>query len=120
MRKESKMSIDKKIKVTKAKIEANRRNAELSTGPVTEEGKAIASQNAVKHGLQSTNLALIVVQAGESVEAFTELTESLMDCYQPVGALENMLVQRIILCFWRLRRVVNCETGSIKACRKRR
>ena len=32
-------------------IEANRRNAQLSTGPVTEVGKRKSRQNAVRHGL---------------------------------------------------------------------
>ena len=35
---------------TENKIEANRKNALLSTGAVTEEGKAIISKNALKHG----------------------------------------------------------------------
>ena len=33
------------------KISANRRNAQLSTGPKTEAGKAKSALNAVKHGI---------------------------------------------------------------------
>ncbi len=36
---------------TEAQINANRQNAQKSTGPRTAEGKAVVSQNAVKHGL---------------------------------------------------------------------
>ena len=32
---------------------ANRKNAKKSTGPKTAKGKAISSQNALKHGLRS-------------------------------------------------------------------
>ncbi len=40
---------------SEAQISANRQNAEKSTGPRTDEGKAVASQNAVKHGLFAIN-----------------------------------------------------------------
>ena len=36
---------------TTAQILANRNNSQKSTGPQTDEGKAVVSQNAVKHGL---------------------------------------------------------------------
>ena len=36
---------------TQDQIIANRRNAQKSTGPRTNKGKAIVSRNAVKHGL---------------------------------------------------------------------
>ena len=38
---------------SQARIIANRRNAELSTGPRTADGKARASKNALRHGLNS-------------------------------------------------------------------
>jgi len=36
---------------TQKQIKANRQNAQKSTGPKTDEGKAAVSQNAVKHGI---------------------------------------------------------------------
>jgi hypothetical protein len=38
-------------------IEANRRNAQLSTGPITEEGKKRSRQNALRHGLTQKPLS---------------------------------------------------------------
>lgn len=69
-------------------IDANRRNARKSTGPKTSEGKARASRNATKHGLLSEDILL----SSEDVE---ELSELLRDELQPVGELENHLVERI-------------------------
>ena len=43
---------------TKKQNEANRRNAQLSTGPKTTNGKARASRNALTHGLFATDLLL--------------------------------------------------------------
>src|SRR4029077_17638964 len=47
-------------------IEANRRNAQLSTGPVTEEGKKKSRQNAVRHGLTAET----VIDALEDAEDY--------------------------------------------------
>ena len=40
------------------KIEANRRNAQRSTGPKTEEGKDKVRLNALKHGLCAETIVL--------------------------------------------------------------
>jgi hypothetical protein len=42
--------------VSEARIEANRRNAQKSTGPKTEEGKKISRANALTHGLCSATV----------------------------------------------------------------
>jgi len=44
---------------TQARINANRLNAQKSTGPKTAKGKAAASQNALKHGLSASHDAII-------------------------------------------------------------
>src|SRR5215217_9010580 len=63
--------------------------------------------NALKHGLLSRETLL----AGEDEEALRELGERLRDELQPVGELENFLVDRIVACLWRLRRLGRVEAG---------
>jgi hypothetical protein len=89
------------------KAEANRRNALRSTGPKTPEGKAAVRLNALKHGLLSREILL----PGEDEEALRELGERLRAELQPVGELENLLVDRIIAAYWRLRRLGRVEAG---------
>src|SRR4051812_48255932 len=43
---------------TQVQIEANRRNAALSTGPRTDEGKERSRRNALKHGLAGRGIVL--------------------------------------------------------------
>ena len=87
--------------------EANRRNALKSTGPKTPEGKAAVRHNALRHGLLSRD----VLVPGEDEAALKELGERLRDELQPVGELENLLVDRIIAAHWRLRRLGRVEDG---------
>jgi hypothetical protein len=92
---------------SEGKAEANRRNAQKSTGPKTPEGKAAVRLNAVRHGLLSEEVLL----PGEDGEALGELGERLGAELQPVGALENLLVDRIVAAVWRLRRLGRVEAG---------
>jgi hypothetical protein len=85
---------------TEAQINANRSNAQKSTGPRTPEGKAKVAQNAIKHGL----LALQAVIAGEDDEEFDRYRNQMYAELAPVGLVQERLVERLVGLSWRLQR----------------
>jgi hypothetical protein len=85
---------------TEAQIEANRANAQKSTGPRTPEGKAVVSQNALTHGL----LARAGVIPGEEVHEFEAHREGLRKQLKPGSPLEEVLAERVVDLSWRLKR----------------
>jgi hypothetical protein len=93
---------------TEAQIEANRANAQKSTGPRTPEGKEKASHNALKHGL----LAKDVVVMGEELDDFALFRDELGAELAPVGLVEARLVERIAGLMWRLQRAERVQTES--------
>jgi hypothetical protein len=102
------------VKTTDKQIAANRRNAARSTGPKTPKGKAIASRNALKHGLLARE---IVIDTGEGAESRGEFEAVLTDLhaqFDPQGPLEEMLVEKIAVAYWRLRRAHRYEAGLIR------
>jgi hypothetical protein len=90
-------------------IEAARRNGSRSSGPVTADGKARSSQNALKHGLYSK----AVVLTNESTELYDKLVEEYLAEYQPATRREQDLVLQIASCAWRLNRILTMETAAI-------
>jgi hypothetical protein len=96
---------------TAAQVEANRSNAQKSTGPRTPEGKETASQNAITHGLFAREGAL----RGEDEEEFEMHRERLLDQLNPVGPLEEILADRIVDLSWRLKRAVQDQSEAFVA-----
>jgi hypothetical protein len=94
---------------TQKQIEANRRNAQRSTGPKTPEGKAAVSRNAQKHGLASR----LVVLPEENRTRFLELLAGFRSELRPATAFEESLVFQLAAAGWRLRRIVRFETGLL-------
>lgn len=92
------------------KAKSNRQNAQKSTGPRTDAGKAKSAANALSHGILSRDLLL----PDESAEQWSALLEQLMTELQPVGTLEQILVERIAVAAWRQRRLVRVETARIQ------
>jgi hypothetical protein len=91
-------------------IEANRRNAQLSTGPVTEEGKRRSRQNAVRHGLTAET----VIDALEDAEDYATFEMAVTADYDAQSAVERELVLRLASLLWRLRRATVIESGLFK------
>jgi len=96
---------------TAAQIQANRLNAQKSTGPRTAEGKERASRNAVKHGL----LAREVVIAGEDPGEFELYREEMLQELAPAGAVETMLAERVVGLSWRLLRAERLQNAAFAA-----
>ena len=94
---------------SQAKIGSNRINAQRSTGPRTPEGKAVSSQNALRHGALSTQ----VILPNEDPGAFAELRQQLTARRAPDDPVEEVLVERVIVSAWRLRRDVRMEASVI-------
>ena len=94
---------------TQKQIEANRRNAQRSTGPKTPEGKAAVSRNAQKHGLASR----LAVLPKENRTDFLELLAGFRSELRPATAFEEVLVFHLAAADWRLRRIVRFETGLL-------
>jgi hypothetical protein len=96
-------------------IEANRRNARLGTGPVTEEGKKRSRQNAVRHGLTAET----VIDALEDAEDYAAFEIAVTADYDAQSAVERELVLRLASLLWRLRRATAIESGLFKFQAKR-
>jgi hypothetical protein len=94
---------------TQKQIEANRRNAQKSTGPKTEEGKAKSRFNALKHGMT----AEVAVLPHEDKLSYEELRRTTIESYQPENGAELMLVDLIAINYWRLLRARRVETATM-------
>jgi hypothetical protein len=102
------------IAISPKKLEANRRNAQLSTGPTTEEGKSWSRRNALKHGILASALLITEGEGSEDPAEFEELLGSLHHDLAPVGALEEMLLEKVAVCLWRNKRALKCEAGLVR------
>ena len=91
-------------------IEANRRNARNSTGPVSEEGKNRSRCNAIRHGLTAET----VIGALEDAEDYKAFEVVIVADYDAQSAVERELVLRLSSLLWRLRRATTMEPACSK------
>lgn len=102
------------MKPTDKQVAANRANASKSTGPKSESGKKIACRNSLKHGLLAKEIVIDTGDGAENQDDFNRLLTDLHRHFNPQGTLEEMLVEKIVVAYWRLRRAHRYEVGLLR------
>jgi hypothetical protein len=97
--------------VSERKRIANRENAKKSRGPRTPRGKAYSRRNAIKHGL-FTGLYTEFLLQGESREMYDHLLDGLHKQFEPIGRAEELEVERMAVCWWKLNRAWRYENSE--------
>ena len=92
-------------------IEANRRNAENSTGPRSEAGKQRSSRNAVRHGLTAET----DIEPLEDAEDYSAFEEAIAASFDPETAVERGLILRLVSLLWRLRRATSIRPHCFRS-----
>jgi len=95
--------------VSEARRAAARANGAKSKGPVTPEGKAKSSLNAVTHCLTANALVLTT----ESKEKYDALLAAYRDECDPQGQIENDLVEEVVSAKWLQRRAMAMITALL-------
>src|SRR6266571_4934359 len=91
-------------------IDANRLNAQKSTGPSTPEGRAAVRLNSIKYGLYAETLIL----PGEDPAAFEALLDRLDAEHRPATPTEEGFVSQIAMATWRRARIQRMEAAYYK------
>jgi hypothetical protein len=93
------------------RTQANRINAQRSSGPRTELGKSRSKMNALKHGLSAKKIVI----GDEDPTEFEALRAALERDWEPEMAFESELVDQLTGLFWRMRRVPAIEAAIVKS-----
>ena len=91
--------------VSEARLNANRQNAQLSTGPKTPEGKNVSSQNTTKKALTGRNVLL----PNDNAERYQAHVQAFFKEIAPEGQRETLLAQSLADIAWRLERIASFE-----------
>ncbi|HMF77229.1 MAG TPA: hypothetical protein VK604_16340 [Bryobacteraceae bacterium] len=97
---------------TAEQITANRANAQLSTGPKTEAGKAASSQNSWQHGL---TFGVFRVLEREDQSRYEALLQQLLGEYKPATPTEAILVERMAQHHWMRNRALYFQSHYIES-----
>ena len=99
------MFFNKPKEISQKQLEANRRNAQKSTGPITEGGKQVSSKNATRHGLTS----MVTIMTDPDREAWLKFMNAYVEDLNPEGFQQKHLAQSIAYDAWRMNRARSIE-----------
>ena len=92
--------------ISSKQLEANRQNAQHSTGPITPEGKAAVRLNALQYGLRARWLIL----PSEDPEEYKQLWADLEAEWQPRNRTERLHLEQMATSQWLLARMAKSES----------
>jgi len=92
---------------TQSQIDANRRNAQKSTGPKTPEGKARSRRNGLQHGLTAKACML----EDEDPADLLDLLEEIREKYDPQDTDEDFLIERMVKARFKYNRIMAIEAA---------
>jgi hypothetical protein len=91
-------------------LEANRENAQRSTGPRTDQGKRVSRRNALRHGLAAET----VIEILEEPDDYKAFEATIIADYDARTAVERELVLRLASLLWRIRRATAIDTDLLR------
>ena len=99
--------------VTPRMAEANRHNAEKSTGPRTPEGKQNVAYNALQHGLYGKPCLQFMLATGEDPKELQQILTGLTESFHPFTPAQQMLVEDLAMLRWEKRRNQRAQAAAI-------
>ncbi len=93
--------------ISDRKLEANRENAQKSTGPQSDAMKEKVSQNRLIHGLRGR----FKVLKSENQQEFDEMLASYLESEQPIDDIETDLIMKMARHTWMSDRAVRLQGG---------
>jgi hypothetical protein len=96
----------------RTQAEIARTNGRKSHGPITSAGKAISSQNAIRHGLRAEHVVVTPLENPKDWEAHMDAT---LDALEPRDYIEALIAERVAVSSWKLRRVARAHAAIATA-----
>ena len=94
------------------KAASNRLNAQRSTGPRSQGGKARSSLNALRHGILARAAFNVTLEGEDRRVEFEDIVQGLAEEFQPQTMSDHLTVQQAAGCYWRLAKVLTFETET--------